>query len=140
MKKVTPVQVKLTTTMEQDGQRESFHFNEQGEFIELNGTYYLRYQEHQDGQTTPVQFRIGEQELHLRRRGVRETNFHFVPNQTTKARYQTEYGVIGMEVTTNHLLLIVEPNQAQGSIDLKYQLVANQQLIGTYQLQLQFRH
>lgn len=140
MKKVTPVHVQLTTTMEQDGQEDHYHFDEQGEFIELNGTYYLRYQEHQAGQTTPVQFRLGDNELHLRRRGVRETNFAFVADQTTKARYKTEYGVIALGVTTNRLLVMLDAEHAQGSIDLQYQLVANQQLIGTYQLQLQFDH
>ena len=67
VKQATPVHVELTTVMGQDGQQERFHFAEEGQFVDLNGSYYLRYQEHQQGQATPVQFRLDNQELHLRR-------------------------------------------------------------------------
>lgn len=140
MKKVTPVHVQLTTTIEQDGQKERFDFDEDGEFIELNSAYYLRYQEHQQGQITPVQLRLANDAVHLRRRGVRETNFTFQLGQTTKARYQTEYGIIGMNVTTKRLSINFDPTKVRGTVDLQYQLLANEQLIGTYQLQLQFDH
>lgn len=138
VKKATPVHVELTTVMEQNGQQERFHFAEEGQFVELNGNYYLRYQEHQEGQTTPVQFRLGNDELHLRRSGVRETAFTFLNRQTTKARYQTEYGKIDLAVTTNRLLVDFDPTAARGNVDLEYQLVSSGQLVGTYQLQLQF--
>lgn len=138
VKRAIPVHVDLTTVMEQDGQQDRFHFTEEGQFVELNGTYFLRYQEHQQGQVTPVQFRLSDAELHLRRSGVRETVFTFVNQQTTKAHYQTEYGKIDLEVTTNRLLVDFDPVAARGSVDLEYQLVASNQLVGTYQLQLQF--
>ncbi|MBA2914602.1 DUF1934 domain-containing protein [Limosilactobacillus frumenti] len=124
--------------MEQDGQQERFHFTEDGQFVNLNGKYYLRYHEHQQGQTTPVQFRLNNDELHLRRSGIRETVFTFLNRQTTKARYQTEYGIIDLEVTTNRLLVDFDPIAARGNVDLEYQLVSGNQLVGTYQLQLQF--
>ncbi|KRL28737.1 hypothetical protein FD27_GL001518 [Limosilactobacillus frumenti DSM 13145] len=138
VKKATPVHVELTTVMEQDGQQERFHFTEDGQFVNLNGKYYLRYHEHQQGQTTPVQFRLNNDELHLRRSGIRETVFTFLNRQTTKARYQTEYGIIDLEVTTNRLLVDFDPIAARGNVDLEYQLVSGNQLVGTYQLQLQF--
>lgn len=138
VKKATPVHVELTTVMEQDGQQERFHFTEDGQFVNLNGKYYLRYHEHQQGQTTPVQFRLNNDELHLRRSGIRETVFTFLNRQTTKARYQTEYGIIDLEVTTNRLLADFDPIAARGNVDLEYQLVSGNQLVGTYQLQLQF--
>ena len=136
--KATPVHVELTTVMEQDGHQERFHFSEDGQFVELNGKYYLRYHEHQNGQITPVQFRLYNDELHLRRSGVRETAFTFLNRQTTKSRYQTEYGIIDLAVTTNRLLVDFDPTAARGTVDLEYQLVSSGQLIGTYQLQLQF--
>ena len=138
VKKATPVHVELTTVMEQDGQQERFHFIEDGQFVNLNGKYCLRYHEHQQGQTTPVQFRLNNDELHLRRSGIRETVFTFLNRQTTKARYQTEYGIIDLEVTTNRLLVDFDPTAARGNVDLEYQLVSGSQLVGTYQLQLQF--
>lgn len=56
------------------GQEESFSFTEDGTFIEMNGKYYLRYLEHQNGQATPVQFRFEDEIVRLRRRGAVETN------------------------------------------------------------------
>lgn len=35
IKRVVPVHIQLTTTMEQDGQRDQYHFDEQGQFVEL---------------------------------------------------------------------------------------------------------
>lgn len=138
VKRVVPVHVRLTTTMEQDGQKDEYSFEEEGQFVDLNGTYYLRYQEHQEGIATPVQFRLGSDELHLRRSGPRETNFVFQLAQSTKSRYRTEYGIIDLQVTTNRMAVEFDSEDANGSIDLEYQLTANEQLIGTYQVQLQF--
>lgn len=138
IKRAVPVHIQLTTTMEQDGQRDKYTFDEQGQFIELNGKYYLRYQEHQNGQTTPVQFRLATDLVHLRRSGVRETDFEFQRDRATKTRYRTEYGIIAMTVTTNRLNVEFDPEDVNGSLGLEYQLTANGQLIGTYQVQLQF--
>ena len=43
-----------------------------------------------------------------------------------------------MLVTTNRLAVEFDPQDVNGSINLEYQLTANEQLIGTYQVQLQF--
>ncbi|MCT3441769.1 DUF1934 family protein, partial [Limosilactobacillus fermentum] len=60
MSEVIPVRVRLTTRMAQDGQEESYQFEEDGQLVTLaNGQRYLRYTEHQAGQATPVQFRLG---------------------------------------------------------------------------------
>lgn len=138
IKKVTPVQVKLKTTIEQDGQQDEYSFEEEGQFVQLGEKYYLRYKEHQDGQETPVQIRLSDDLVNLRRSGLRETNFDFTLERPTKSRYQTEYGMIGMEVTTDKLEIEFDPEEANGKLEVQYRLTANKQLIGTYQLQLQF--
>ncbi len=48
----------LSTIIDQNGQQEKFTFTEEGTFVEMNGKYYLRYIEHQDGQETPVQIKF----------------------------------------------------------------------------------
>ena len=66
MSEVIPVRVRLTTRMAQDGQEESYQFEEDGQLVTLaNGQRYLRYTEHQAGQATPVQFRFGDGASHL---------------------------------------------------------------------------
>ena len=39
IKKMTPVRVHLTSTIQQDGQSERFDFAEKGTFVEQNGKY-----------------------------------------------------------------------------------------------------
>ncbi|MGN1279641.1 MAG: DUF1934 domain-containing protein [Limosilactobacillus sp.] len=133
-----PVKVKLKTTMKQDGQQETFQFEEDGEFIVLNDKYYLRYLEHQNGQTTPVQFRLDDMEVHLHRQGTTETWLVFDETQPTITRYRTEYGIMQLQVLTSQLDKKLDPLAATGHLSLRYRLQASGQEIGSYQIELQF--
>lgn len=124
--------------MTQDGQSESFSFAEDGEFINLNGKYYLRYLEHQQGVATPVQFRLDDGEVHLHRQGTTETRFVFDLAQPTISRYQTEYGIMHLHVITTKLERDIDPDKPAGKLAVSYQLQAGGQVVGSYQLQLQF--
>lgn len=138
IKRVIPITVKLATTITQDGEQESFRFTEAGTFVEMNGKYYLRYLEHQEGQETPVQIKFEDQLIRLRRQGAVETNLFLDPQQETVLRYQTEYGVVKMKVTTEYLDQQLDVDQPSGHVVVKYQLHHAGQIMGTYQLELQF--
>ena len=57
MSEVIPVRVRLTTRMAQDGQEESYQFEEDGQLVTLaNGQRYLRYTEHQAGKPPRCNF------------------------------------------------------------------------------------
>lgn len=133
-----PVHVKLSTTINQGGQQEDFTFTEEGTFVEMNGKYYLRYIEHQDGQETPVQVKFEDELIRLRRRGNVETNLFLDPHQETIMRYRTEYGMINIDVLTESLEKDVDIDAPAGHASVKYQLKQAGQLIGSYQLELQF--
>ncbi|PMB82278.1 DUF1934 domain-containing protein [Limosilactobacillus pontis] len=138
MKKRVPVKVSLKTTMEQDGQHETFAFEEDGEFIVLNDKYYLRYYEHQNGQATPVQFRLDDGEVHIHRQGATETWLVFDPEQPTITRYRTEYGVMQLQVVTSRLDRVLDPDTPAGRLFLCYHLQSGGQEIGSYQIELHF--
>ncbi len=138
IKKRIPVKVHLKTTMTQDGQQEQFHFEENGEFVELNDKHYLRYLEHQHGQATPVQFRLDEEEVHLHRQGATETRLVFNQTQPTMTRYRTAYGTMNLQVITSQLDRHLDFFAPMGKLVIAYQLRAGSQLIGSYQLELQF--
>ncbi|MCD7135319.1 DUF1934 domain-containing protein [Limosilactobacillus rudii] len=124
--------------MTQDGQQEHFDFVEAGSFVEINGKYYLRYLEHQDGQETPVQIKFEDELVRLRRRGSSETNLFLDPRQETVMRYRTQYGILNLNVVTEHLEKEVDVQQPAGQVSIKYQLKQAGQIIGSYQLELQF--
>ena len=53
-------------------------------------------------------------------------------------RYQTEYGMIKIDVLTESLEKDVDVKTPAGHFSVKYQLKQAGQLIGSYQLELQF--
>lgn len=105
--------------------------------MELNGKYYLRYIEHQNGQATPVQFRLDDQ-VHLHRNGELTTLLDFDLAAPTYTRYRTQYGVIRLEVLTSRLEKEIDPGIPAGQLHLEYALKTAGQIVGSYQLQLQF--
>lgn len=137
-KKVTPVTVNLTTVITQEGQTERFSFTEAGQFVELNGKYYLRYTEHQEGQATPVRFRFEDPLVWLQRSGVVETNLEFDLTKSTRMRYQTAYGTIILDVATTELVQELDADRPAGHVRVSYQLKNAGIVVGTYQLELQF--
>lgn len=128
----------MVTTIRQGDQQEHFDFTENGDFVELNGKYYLRYVEHQQGQATPVQFRLDDH-VHLHRNGELETQLDFDSDRPTITRYRTKYGVIRLEVATSRLEKKVDPLIPAGHLDVDYTLSTGGQVVGNYQLQLQFK-
>lgn len=137
MKQQFPVQVRVTTKIDQAGQQEHFTFTEAGQLVELaNGQRYLRYVEHQAGVATPVHLRLGD-DLQLTRSGAIKTRLTFTSEQTTTSRYRTPYGVILLTVTTDELVQDLDWPQ-RGRVQLRYHLQAGDQAVGRYQLELQF--
>lgn len=126
--------------MTMGGETEKFEFFEDGQLIRLNGGQtYLRYTEHQQGQATPVQFRLDGEAMQLDRRGERATRLVFQEDGETTTRYQTEYGIIHLEVETKRLVKEVAFDEQSGSIETEYRLKNNGQVLGTYRIQLQFQ-
>lgn len=126
--------------MTMGGETEHFEFTESGQLIRLNGgQVYLRYVEHQDGQSTPVQFRLDGDDIQLRRQGPRETRLVFREDMETTTRYQTEYGIIHLGVDTQELTKEVDFAGQQGRIMTNYRLKNNGQVLGTYRIELQFQ-
>lgn len=139
MSEVIPVRVRLTTRMAQDGQEESYQFEEDGQLVTLaNGQRYLRYTEHQAGQATPVQFRLGDGAIQLTRNGPVKPRLTFDRETKTTSRYHTPYGIIQLTVITDELVAELNWPRASGSLHLAYQLTAGDQLVGTYQIELRF--
>ncbi len=123
-----------------NGDTEKFAFHEPGRLIRLGGGQtYLRYLEHQAGQETPVQFRLDGKGVQLDRRGPKETRLQFQEDQETITRYQTEYGVIHLAVTTFELTKEINFEERWGRLTTKYQLKNAGQVLGTYRIQLQFQ-
>lgn len=84
-----------------------------------------------------MQFRLDDP-VHLHRSGTVDTQLEFNPTAPTKTRYRTQYGVISLTVTTRQLDKEINLNRPAGSLSVDYTLMAGDQLVGNYRLQLQF--
>lgn len=131
------MKVNLQTTIEQDGEKEQFNFEELGQLVSIKDAYYLRYQE---GQTRiPVTFKFAVNgDIFLTRNAANRTRFQFRSQQTIATHYQSEYGLIKLEVKTTQISREIDFNASRGKIVVDYQLWAQNQLIGKYQIRLQF--
>ena len=138
MKKVVPVKVKMVSEMSQDGQQERFSFAEEGQLATINDKHYLRYTEHQQGVSTPVQFRLDDDQVHLLRSGDVQTRFVFGQENETISHYQTAYGPIELRVLTRQLSMTVDWDHCQGQLEIKYELHSAGILVGSYHVSLQF--
>lgn len=135
-----PVQVQLTTRIDQDGTVEEHQFQETGELIQKGDTVYLRYQEHQADQSlVPVTFKIQTDQLLLTRGSAElRSQLQFQAQQTTTGQYQTPYGNLAMTTQTSDYQVRLDLPHLTGSVAVDYQLFNGANLLGKYELRLIF--
>ncbi|GKT03088.1 DUF1934 domain-containing protein [Furfurilactobacillus entadae] len=133
------VTVHLVTNIKQDGETETFDFTVPGRLILINGSAYLRYAEEDQGKTTQVTFKLnGHHDVLLTRSGETGLRLHFLAGKAVKTTYQTAYGPLNIEVATSGLNAALADDLSSGRINVDYQLLAGESLLGDYQIRLQF--
>jgi uncharacterized beta-barrel protein YwiB (DUF1934 family) len=139
IKEQLPVKIQLETQIEQDGQVETFKFDEEGALVDLGAKKYLRYKETKEQLKVPVTFSIAETgEVFLTRQGQTHLRLPFAKQKVLPTHYQTEYGLMKLDVKTTLLETAISFENAEGKINVDYELYAGNQLLGKYQIRLQF--
>lgn len=134
------VQLSLTTTVRQDDDVETFNFDTVGELLVKNDQVYLRYTETIAEQQTQVRFKFEPNSVRLHRTGDgQQTQLVFTPGKKVPAFYQTPAGQMHLTTVTTQLDKTINPDKAQGEVTIDYQLIAHEQVVGDYALQLQFQ-
>lgn len=132
------VKVHLKTKIRQGNDIEDFQFDTDGQLLLKNGALYLRYTEIIDDQTTQVMFKIDDERVRLNRSGETTTKLAFVKSQRVPALYQTPAGQMQIETLTTLLANHFDLANWRGEVDVDYVLYANQQIVGQYEIRLQF--
>lgn len=136
-----PIQIKMRTTISQENQTEEFPFDIEGKFFQKNGQTYIRYQEvvDQEKQTEiQVTLKVTDTgEIHLLRAGETRTKLTFEKESTHLTHYQTPYGNVPLSIYTQQLFCEIK-EEVTGQIEVHYQLQANGEVLGNYQLFLEF--
>ena len=136
-----PVAIHLATTIRQAGDVSNFNFHVHGQLFQMGSTVYLRFMEddNKDGHAVPVTVRIGANgHVKLTRSGENELQLNFIQGKRVEARYQTPYGMLPIDTVTPNLDIQYRNQPFSGAVRVDYNLYAERQLLGRYQLRLQF--
>ncbi|MFC0233414.1 DUF1934 domain-containing protein [Vagococcus entomophilus] len=130
-----PIQIKMRTTITQGDQTEEFPYNIVGQLFQKSGQTYIRYQESAKIKVTLKVTDTGA--VHLLRAGETRTKLTFEKEQTHLTHYQTPYGNVPLSIHTQQLFCEIK-EEVTGQIEVHYQLQANGEVLGDYQLYLEF--
>ncbi|QIL46305.1 DUF1934 domain-containing protein [Vagococcus coleopterorum] len=145
MKNGTPIQIKLTTIMKQDKETEKHHFDVKGNAVKKGDSLYLLYDEEYQLEgaqlvKVPVIMKINQDgSVNLTRSAEQRTKLNFTLEGSTVMNYQTPYGMMALEVQTKAIEHQPQAQDYSGRLTIKYQLHAEQGLLGDYHLELDYQ-
>ncbi|MBU7455063.1 DUF1934 domain-containing protein [Leuconostoc fallax] len=134
------INVHLTTKVCLDNEVEEFSFDTLGQLIVKNEAVYIRYTETlPDQPQVHVTFKFDPNgSIRLMRSGDVKTVMTFVDSKEVPASYETPSGRMTMATRTTLLATALDTANLRGETAIDYILTANEQLIGQYEIRLQF--
>lgn len=135
-----PINIKLETSIFQNEHRQNFLYESVGQAVQVGSHWYLRYEEKaESGEHFQVMLKLcSDGAVHLTRQGSLRTKFRFVPGEITETSYQTSYGTMLLLTKTKHLQLEFSELPLAGKLQLAYELSTGEEILGNYQLFLEF--
>lgn len=137
-----PVGIHLETHTTQDGETSDYLLDVEGQMIQIGQTIYLRYQEPQNGdqqEAVPVTIKfLADGDVSLTRSDENRLRMHFSAGKRVAANYRTPYGVVPVETVTPSLKVSFHDRPFGGRLAVDYLLYAGEQLLGNYEIRLQF--
>lgn len=134
-----PAEIVMKTETRQFDDINQHIFEDMGRFVELNGHYYIRFEEDHGDKKVPVMVKItGNDRVNLIRYGDHKTNLLFDANQDSYTKLNTPAGLAELKVTTKALDMAFAKRPFSGKIDISYVLEMQGQKLGDYQIELHF--
>ncbi|CAM2898107.1 MULTISPECIES: DUF1934 domain-containing protein [Dellaglioa] len=136
------IAIHLETVKTQEGEVERYVIETTGQLVRLGDGMYIRYKEEDEetGQTIPVTFKLqddGEIQLTRETDAIR-TKLIFLAQKKISGTYKTAYGRIPIEIETKRLKSQLKNQPISGSVEIDYRLTTNGELLGDYNIRLQF--
>ncbi|MHC9533443.1 DUF1934 domain-containing protein [Dellaglioa sp. L3N] len=136
------IEIHLETIKTQEGEVERYVIETTGQLVRLGDGMYIRYKEEEDesGESTPVTFKLqddGEIQLTRETDAIR-TKLIFLAKQKINGVYKTAYGRMPIEIETIRLKSQLKDQPISGAIEIDYRLTTNGELLGDYNIRLQF--
>ncbi|GGI64369.1 MULTISPECIES: DUF1934 domain-containing protein [Enterococcus] len=142
LKKGMPVNIFLKTMIEQKEGKEEFLYEITGQVARVGHNLYIRYEEPQaDGVSfSPVTIKIyPDQSVQLiRTTAEARVRLHFQYEETTETIYKTPYGSMFFHVYTKELHTSLTDHPLAGKVRVNYDLLMQDEKIGSYEVYLEF--
>lgn len=133
------VQIRLHSSIQHPGQdKETHELQATGQFIEKANSFYLRYDEEQNGDTIQTTVKISENEALIMRKGAVTMRLPFDTERDRLGEYGTSPASMNLLVKTNQLEFAKEADRETGRFNVDYELHAEGSLLGTYKLTITY--
>ncbi|MBM7648323.1 uncharacterized beta-barrel protein YwiB (DUF1934 family) [Bacillus ectoiniformans] len=135
-----PVSIHLKTTVEHEGEKESFELSLIGTFIQKNQSYFLKYDEIQEEGTIHTIVKFSEGQALILRSGAVKMRLAFNLEEQLNGSYESQYGTLLLTTDTQKLVSSRTYNQSllEGSFDLNYHLMMQGSPVGRYSMSIRF--
>ena len=132
-------QVHLETIISQGNETEKHVFDEVGKVVQMNSSYYIRFQETCETGVVPVTVKIDPAGIvTLTRKGETTTRMRFDKGERFETLYRTPQGTVNIETMTKDLQISYTDKPFSGSVSIEYDLFLGKEKLGDYKLQLLF--
>lgn len=131
-----PMKIKVKTTIEQDGDKETFELMVLGRYLEKDGTSFLKYEEVQEEGNVRTIVKVAGKEALILRGGAVKMRLPFELNRLLRGSYEMPFGVFETLTMTKRLEHSFE--NGRGLIDILYDFRMQGSPGGTYRLEITF--
>ncbi|WP_027108940.1 DUF1934 domain-containing protein [Lacticigenium naphthae] len=139
LKNGLPAEIHMETTLFQNDEQQHHQFSEPGRVVEMNGSYYIRYEEKHEEQSIPVTIKVeADGIVSLIRRGEMTTRLRFDRDKVTQTQYKTPVGILPVDIQTTNVKISYYDRPFSGRVYVDYSLHMSEQKLGDYHLRLRF--
>ncbi|GAP02454.1 hypothetical protein FPFC_013360 [Fructobacillus pseudoficulneus] len=133
------VQLQIVNQVFQDGGDERYEVATDGVLTTKGESFYLAYTETLPEQPdTKVVFKFKGDQVTINRHNVTKTRMVFEMGLVDPQPYQTVAGMMILATNTQKMEIEFDEATGTGQLDLSYSLTANGDVVGQYQVALQF--
>ncbi|AQS54061.1 hypothetical protein BW727_101696 [Jeotgalibaca dankookensis] len=139
IKKGTLVEYRMETIVKQEGQEEIFLFEGQGQIVEMGEWLYLRYTEAETTNKVTIKLSRAGMMTIIRRSGSDLlSRISLDSNKKGSAQIPTQAGMIEIQTNAQKMLQNYQEQPFSGQIQVVYTIGTKEQMLGNYELSLQF--
>lgn len=137
------VNVDLDMSVFQAGEMTHTKISEPGRFTSMGKSSYLTFNETMgNNESASILVKITENgEIHLKREAKQNnlaSMLYFTHNDHNSASVHSEYGVMQMKTYTKDSLVEIKDKPLQGKINIDYDLIYDDNIVGNYKFRLIF--